>query len=318
VVVDLPHAHLLSREHVTATKGVMMHTCQIRAGLSALILLFACASSHAQPATREPQMVNVGGRMMRALLAGTEGRKPGQPALILEAGAAAGLDEWSSIFPELARLAPVVAYDRRGLGRSETDTQPQNYRRVAQSLHDLLTAVQVPPPYILVGHSFGGMYIRGFSDMFAQEVIGYVYVEAFDFDGTPEEKAAAFPEAERAQALAPPVLPPIPPDTPPGLLAEMEFLKGEMLSGGVEGRKLQQKPGVPVAVIIAAPPGRLKHPGEIMMRLQIKHQSEWALQSSKALLIVSGDSGHNVQKDAPELVLLAVRHVLRNAPAWTK
>jgi hypothetical protein len=91
-----------------------------------------------------------------------------------------------------------------------------------------------------------------------------------------------------------------------------------MLSGGAEGRKLQQKPGVPVAVIVAAPPARLRHPGEIMMRLQIKHQSEWAMQSSKGLFIVSGESGHNVQKDAPELVLLAVRHVLGNVPGSTK
>jgi hypothetical protein len=159
------------------------------------------------------------------------------------------------------------------------------------------------------------MYIRGFAEMFPEEVVGYVYVEAFDCDRTPEETAAAFPESERGQALAPPVLPPVPPKAPPGLLAEIEFLKGEMLSACVEGRRLKQKGGVPVAVIIAAPPGRLEHPGEIMMRLQIKHQSEWALQSSKGLFIVSGETGHNVAKDAPELGLLAVRHVLRSVPA---
>jgi pimeloyl-ACP methyl ester carboxylesterase len=277
-----------------------------------VLCLATAATGYADQAGSEPQMVNVGGRMMRARIAGTEGRRPGQPALVLEAGAGAGLDEWNPVFSDLTRLAPVVSYDRRGLGRSEIDTEPQNYRRVAQSLHDLLTTVRIPPPYILVGHSFGAMYIRGFAEMFPEEVAGYVYVEAFDFDGTPEEKAAAFPESERAEALAPPVLPPVPPDTPPGLRAEIDFLKGEMLSGGAEGRKLRQKAGVPVAVIIAAPPGRLKHPGEIMMRLQVKHQSEWALQSSRALFIVSGDTGHNVAKDAPELVLMGVRHVLRN------
>jgi pimeloyl-ACP methyl ester carboxylesterase len=281
-----------------------------------VLLLATATTGHAQQAGSEPRMVDVGDRMMRARVAGTDGRKPGQPALVLEAGAGGGLDEWNPVFSELAQLAPVVSYDRRGLGRSEIDTQPQNYRRVAQSLHDLLTTLHIPPPYVLVGHSFGAMYIRGLSEMFPDEVAGYVYVEAFDFDGTPEEKAAAFPESERAEALAPPVLPPVPSDTSPGLRAEIDFLKGEMLSGGAEGRKLRQKAGVPVAVIIAAPPGRLKHPGEIMMRLEVKHQSEWALQSSNGLFIVSGDTGHNVAKDAPELVLMAVRHVLRNiAPA---
>jgi len=292
----------------------MMYMRVMRAGAATGLLIFAAASSFAQPAPPQLQMVGVGVGTMRAWVAGREGRKPGQPALILEAGAGAGLDEWSPILSDLAPLAPVLAYDRRGLGRSEVDTQPQNYRRVAQSLHDLLGALRIPPPYVLVGHSFGAMYVRGFSQLFPEEVAGYVYIEAFDFDTSPEEKAAAFPESERAQALAPPVLPAVPADTPPGVLAEIEFLKGEMLSGGVEGRKLQQKPGVPVAVIVASPPGRLKHPGEIMMRLQVKHQSEWALQSSKGMFIVSGDTGHNVAKDAPELVLLAIRHVLRNVP----
>jgi pimeloyl-ACP methyl ester carboxylesterase len=227
-------------------------------------------------------MVNVGGRAMRAWAAGLPERKPGHPALILEAGAGGGLDDWTLIFADLARIAPVLAYDRRGLGQSQDDTDPQTYRRIAQSLHDLLTTMHVPPPYVLVGHSFGGMYIRGFSDAFPDEVVGCVYVESVDFDETPEEKAAAFPAAERAKVLAPPVLSPVPPDTPPGLRAEIELIAREMLSNGADGRKLHQKAGVPVAVIIAAPPGRLTPPGDTMMRLEIKHQSEWALQSLPA------------------------------------
>jgi pimeloyl-ACP methyl ester carboxylesterase len=276
------------------------------------VLLALATTSTAQQIAAEPKMVNVSGRMMRARVAGMEDRRPGEPVLVLEAGAGGGLDEWNPVFSDLALLAPVVSYDRRGLGQSEPDTQTQDYRRVAQSLHDLLGVLRIPPPYILVGHSFGAMYIRGFSDAFPEDVAGYVYVEAFDFDGTPEEKAAAFPASERAAAMAPPVFPPVPPDTPIGLRAEIDFLKAEMLSDAPEGRKLRQKAGVPVAVIVAAPPARLQHPGEIMMRLQVKHQSEWALQSSKGLFIVSGETGHDVARGAPELVLMGVRHVLRN------
>lgn len=296
----------------------MTTTARMRIGLSALIVVSFAATGHAQPAPTDPQMVKVGARAMRAWTAGIAERKPGQPVLVLEAGAGGGLDEWQPVFADLARLAPVLAYDRRGLGRSEDDTQPQTFLRIAQSLHDLLTTMRVAPPYVLVGHSFGALYIRGFSEAFPDEVVGYVYVEAFDFDATREEKAAALPEAERTQALAPPVLPPIPPDTPPGARAEIDLIAREMLSDGMEARKLRQKPGVPVAVIIAAPPGRLKHPGDTMMRLEISHQSEWALQSSKGLFIVSGGTGHFVQKDAPELVLLAVRHVLQNIPTPPK
>ena len=296
----------------------MISVHQVRAAVCVVSLLVSAAECRAQGAAAQPQMVSVEGRLMRALVGGLAERKAGQPVLILEAGAGGGLDEWSPIFSDLIRLAPALAYDRRGLGRSEADTQPQNYRRVAQSLHALLSALEIPPPYVLVGHSFGAMYIRGFADMFPAEVVGYVYLDAFNFDGTREEKAAAFPEAERDQTLAPPVFPPVPPATSAGVRAEIDFIKAEMLIVGAEGRTLGQRPGVPVAVVVAAPPDRLRHPGEILMRLEIKHQAEWALQSSNGLLIASGDTGHNVPRDAPELVLLAVRHVLRNIPGSTK
>ena len=65
--------------------------------------------------------------------------------------------------------------------------------------------------------------------------------------------------------------------------------------------------------MIAAPPGRLKHPGEVLMRLQIEHQANWALDSSNGLLIVSGAVEHNVAKADPSLVAQAVRHVLNHA-----
>ena len=110
--------------------------------------------------------------------------------------------------------------------------------------------------------------------------------------------------------MKPSNVPTIPPDTPPGLRAEYENLQQNMRTEFAEARGLRPTPGVPVAVVIAAPPGRLKHPGDVLMRLQVKHQSDWALASSNGLLIVSGAVGHNVAKADPSLVVQAVRHVL--------
>jgi pimeloyl-ACP methyl ester carboxylesterase len=259
-----------------------------------------------------PRIVEVGGGAMRVLVSNTP-RVAGSPAVILEAGAgASGIDSWQGIFNDLARVAPSVAYDRRGLGESQADTQPQTYARIAQSLHDLLAAIDVGPPYILVGHSAGGVYIRGFSTLYPDEVVGYVYVETPDFEVTRREKADAVPPTERADMTAPVVLPPIPSDMPAGGRAEIDFLRREIVNEWPEARKLRQKPDVPVAVIIAAPTGRLKHPGDVLMQLQIRHQSQWALESSNGLVIVSGDTGHRVQDDAPELVIAGLRHVLSN------
>jgi len=258
-------------------------------------------------------MVSVNGRTLRVLATGIEQRKAGQPVLILEAGAGAGLDEWADVVPQLALLAPVIAYDRHGIGQSQPDTERRTIRRVGTSLHELLQAMHVSPPYVLVGHSWGGLLIRGFSELYGTEVAGLVYIETMDADTTRQELAAALPEAERKSAMEPPEIPVIPPDTPPGLRAEYEDIKENMLNDFAEARALRPTGGVPVSVVIAAPPGRLDHPGEVQMRLQIKHQSEWVLNSSNGLLIVSGAIKHDVASDDPLLVVQAVRHVLNHA-----
>ena len=272
------------------------------------------AALAATPVQAQTSMVNVEGRAMRVWTAGLDQRRVGQPVLILEAGAGAGLDEWKAAFDALATLAPVIAYDRRGIGQSDPDTVKPTVKRVNQSLHSLLQTMRVGPPYVVVGHSWGGAVMRGFAEMFPTEIAGYVYVEVPDIEATPEEQAAALPEADRAAAFATPALPPIPADTPLGLRAEYEVVGENILSHWAEVRNFRQVSGVPVAVVIAAPPVRLKAPGDAMMRLQIKHQSEWALTSSSGLLLVSGRVGHDVMKDDPALLVQAVNHVLQAAP----
>ncbi|HXG57374.1 MAG TPA: alpha/beta hydrolase [Vicinamibacterales bacterium] len=278
------------------------------------MLSVPAAMAQVQSPPRPTQTVNVKGRAMRVWLAGIDQRKPGQPVVILEAGAGAGLDRWTpEVVAGIAQLAPVVAYDRRGVGQSEPDTVRPTIRRVGQSLHDLLETLRIPPPYVLVGASWGGALIRGFSHAYPGEVAGFVYLDALDL-ATREERAAVLPEADRKRALEPPTLPPIPPDTPPGLRAEYEQVSANMLNDYAEARSLHPDSGVPVAVIVASPPGRLKSDGALV-RLQIAHQGDWALSSSNGLLIVSGSVGHNIQRDDPALVFQAVKHVLKNAPA---
>jgi pimeloyl-ACP methyl ester carboxylesterase len=70
---------------------------------------------------------------------------------------------------------------------------------------------------MLVGHSWGGILIRGFSELYSAEVAGLAYIETIDVETTRQELADALPEAERKGALEPPQIPTIPPDTPPGL-----------------------------------------------------------------------------------------------------
>jgi pimeloyl-ACP methyl ester carboxylesterase len=173
--------------------------------------------------------------------------------------------------------------------------------------------MQIAPPYVLVGHSYGGVLSRGFAASFPKEVSGVAYIEVPDFEATRQERASVLPASERERALADPDLPPIPPDVSAGLRAEIEILAEDFRKDWPEARLIPEVTGVPIAVVIAAPPGRLAGNGAAMMRLQIKHQSEWALKSVNGLLLMSGRVGHFVQRDDPNLVVQAVKHVLTPA-----
>lgn len=287
--------------------------CQL--GVLAAVIVCAIAPLlHAQPAPPSTRMVEVDGRVMRVWTGGVEQRRPGQPVVILEAGAGDGLENWRPVFAEIARVAPVIAYDRRGIGQSAPDSVKPSLRRVAQSLHALLQQLRISPPYVLVGHSWGGLFVRAFSELYPREVAGLVFLDVTDFETTRQEKAAAVPAADRQKVLAPRTLPPIPTDTPPGLRAEYEVVGAEMTDDYPEARSLRPPTGVPVAVVVATPTGRLQGLGGAMVRLQITHQTEWALTSPKGLFIAAGHVGHMVHRDDPALVVRLVEHVLHNAP----
>jgi pimeloyl-ACP methyl ester carboxylesterase len=176
----------------------------------------------------------------------------------------------------------------------------------------LLQSMGVAPPYVLVGHSWGGLFVKAFAEQYPTEVAGLVFLEVTDFESTADEKASAVPPSDRATVLAPPTLPPIPPDTPSGLRAEYEVVGSEMTGDYPEARSLRSLPSVPVAVLVATPTGRLRGLGGAMVRLQIRHQSEWALASPKGLFVTAGHVGHMVHRDDSALVARLVEYVLQN------
>ena len=102
----------------------------------------------------------------------------GTPTVVLEAGLGGMSSAWGWIQPETAKFSHVVSYDRAGLGWSETDTTPKTAMQAAVRLRSLLQSANTSPPYILVGHSMGGLFIRVFADLFPKEVAGLVLVDA--------------------------------------------------------------------------------------------------------------------------------------------
>lgn len=117
--------------------------------------------------------VDLGGRRLRLSCTGT-----GKPTVVLEAGIGGLLDSWRSVQPEIERFTRVCSYDRAGYGASDPGPMPRTSAAIADDLHELLGRAGERPPFLLVGHSFGGYNVRVFNGRYPAVVAGIVLVDA--------------------------------------------------------------------------------------------------------------------------------------------
>jgi pimeloyl-ACP methyl ester carboxylesterase len=119
-----------------------------------------------------PALIAVGSRSVEARIRGT-----GAPTVIFELGAAGGDFTYWRVQNAVAKHAATLVYERAGLGRSSLGAEPRSAEIIAIELHDLLVATKLPRPYILVGHSYGGLLIRVFAHKYTEDVAGMVFVD---------------------------------------------------------------------------------------------------------------------------------------------
>jgi pimeloyl-ACP methyl ester carboxylesterase len=121
------------------------------------------------------QMVDVGGFKMHI---DCQGDPAAGPAVVMDAGNGEPCLAWASVQPAVAEFARVCAFDRAGLGWSEPSPEPRTVSNFIKEQHTLLARAGVEPPYVLVGHSAGGLYARIFAHQYPGEVAGMVLVDA--------------------------------------------------------------------------------------------------------------------------------------------
>jgi len=121
------------------------------------------------------ELVDVGGHRLHLTV---RGEPTAAPTVVLEAGMASMSSNWGWVRAALAHDGRVVAYDRAGLGWSDDGTPARDAATSADELHTALGAAGVGPPYVLAGHSYGGLVSRMFADRYPAEVAGMVLVDA--------------------------------------------------------------------------------------------------------------------------------------------
>jgi pimeloyl-ACP methyl ester carboxylesterase len=119
------------------------------------------------------QLIDVGGYRLHLSCTGS-----GSPTVVLEPGGGEMSSNLAWITPAVARDTRVCIYDRAGRGWSEPADTAQNGMQIATDLHTLLQRGDVPGPYVLAGHSFGGLYVLTFAARYPDEVAGMVLVDS--------------------------------------------------------------------------------------------------------------------------------------------
>ncbi len=144
----------------------------------AAIALLAIATLNAQPIDIGPppgRLIDVGGRKLHVNCTG-ESKGTG-PTVILESGASSFAIDWSLVQPAIARSYRVCSYDRAGSGWSDPRPDVETPARIVADLHALLAAAGEKPPYVMVGASAGGLYVRLYQLDYPSEVVGLVLVD---------------------------------------------------------------------------------------------------------------------------------------------
>ncbi|MBL8265402.1 alpha/beta fold hydrolase [Steroidobacter sp.] len=149
------------------------------------LALTGCSSAPPPPG----QMVDIGGRSLHLYCTGPQDAKP---TVIIEGGLGEMSPSYHWVQAGVSQQTRVCSYDRAGLGWSDDSPEPRDAEHMVHDLHELLKAAHVGPPYVLAGHSLGGLLILGYTRRYPEEVAGLVFLDS----SHPEQKAR-LPDYER-------------------------------------------------------------------------------------------------------------------------
>jgi pimeloyl-ACP methyl ester carboxylesterase len=268
----------------------------IKKSLALLAVVGTCAAIYlaVDPGRFKYDYVDAGGHRLRMLIKGR-----GSPTVVFETGgspAAGGpLEAWERVQPSVSQFAKTVSYDRAGIGQSPPGPGPRDARQVARELHTALRNAKVAPPYVLVGHSMGGPFIRVFAGMYPGEVAGMVLVDPTQEEFLEWNKARQTNEVER----------------------EDEEWK-EIMACLVEAHQSPVPAGIPVTVMTGM--GPRVFPKYVPPEQQAKYRAErptwsrfhqeWVDKIPGAKHVVTDNSGHGIPFEEPGLVVKTIRDVV--------
>ena len=231
---------------------------------------------------------------------------------MLEAGLTDSAATWSGIIPALASFTRIVSYDRPNTtaGASDPAPVPRTAADVVTDLHVLLDAANVPAPYVLVGHSVGGLFVRLYASTYPEDVAGLVLVDSSHEDQEERRRPLVSEELFAAAQQA--------------THSNIEGIDlGASFAQVREARAAAPLRSMPLIVVSAGqadPAGfPVGWPMETETQLHDELQRDLAGLVPGARHIVAEQSGHDIQQSQPDLVVEAIRAVVeavRDPTTW--
>lgn len=227
------------------------------------------------------------------LFAKLVGENIDKPTIVMDAGYGDYSKAWDSVISELSLLTDVLIYDRAGLGKSESSSRPRTSREMIIELKELVKGTKIELPFILVGHSFGGVNARLYANEYPNDVCGLILV-----DSTPEDYREKFlptmeDEFQRAYNKQ--------------FVHEGNY--DEFMESLKQLKESRRKLNVPLIVLSA---GKKAHYSKESQELWNELQSELLEISTKGEFVIAENSAHYIQNDEPEVVVNAVKRLLSN------
>lgn len=259
---------------------------------------------------------------------GIEDRKEGEPVIVFESGHGTPMGNWDRVLADSSSLGPMVTYDRPGVGESEAISEMPTIKNVADRLIKILNYLELEPPYLLVGHSLGGVYVRGFAVYYPELLAGLVIIDPGDFTETQQNKREYYEvlgwddqridqeledladkDKRREEEL------------PAALQRERQVLR-DLRENDFKEIRDRKIPNIPVHILAG---GRFDMPEEMRSKeydnealfrsktkIRVARWTDVIQTVERGMMMYSADAGHFVHWDDPELAIASIKIALKD------
>jgi len=288
-----------------------------------LIALFYAATGYPFTVQHYPppgERIRVSGHFMHLHCDGK-----GAPVVVMDAGLGGTSLDWSRVQPNLSNYSRVCTYDRAGYGWSDSSPLPRTSKVIVRELRGLLKNAGVGGPYVLVGHSFGGLNMQLFAREYPADTAALVLVDssdAYQFSGH-DQGGMPMTTAPSGQFLLF-----YHPEIPAHLPVELQWLaqqlaslprtyaavRGELSAMRISAMQVRDAPPLPDVPVVILTRGRRVWPdtpaGDRLEQTWSALQNQLAGSAHDVTHIIATHSGHYIQLDQPNLVIDAIRKIL--------